>query len=83
MPAAANPMPEFAAPAVRYLPTIAEYRQKWTDLCRTSKVTAEHENFIRAKFGEHPCHQVVQDIEENRRQIWVLFESWETGVKGF
>lgn len=82
-PAAATPMPEFAAPAVRYLPTIGEYRQKWTDLCRGSWVTAEHENFIRGKFGEHPCHPVVQDVEENRRQIWVLFESWEAGVKGF
>lgn len=79
----AAPSATFEAPAVRYLPSVAEYEAKWAQLCRELKVTGEHQAFIERTFGGHPCNPVVRDVEENRRQIWVVFLQWEQGVKGF
>lgn len=74
---------EFAAPAVRYLPSPEEYEAKWKQLCRDSKVTGEHQAFIERTFGSHPLNPAIFNVEENRRQIWVVFLQWEAGVKGF
>lgn len=82
-PSTAAPSATFEAPAVRYLPSVAEYEGKWAQLCRELKVTGEHQAFIERTFGGHPCNPVVRDVEENRRQIWVVFLQWEQGVKGF
>jgi len=79
----AAPSATFEAPTVRYLPGVAEYEAKWAQLCRELKVTGEHQAFIERTFGGHPCNPVVRDVEENRRQIWVVFLQWEQGVKGF
>ncbi len=81
--APATPSATFEAPAVRYLPSVEEYDAKWKQLCREQKVTGEHQAFIEKTFGGHPLNPVVMNVEENRRQIWVVFLNWEAGVKGF
>lgn len=82
-PPVAETMPSFDAPLVRCLPTVEEFKAKWVDLCHKQLVSGEHQKFIEKQFGGHPCAPEIMANEENRRQIWVIFENWANGIKGF
>lgn len=76
--------PASAAPSPgRYVPNPQEYTDKWTELCRTGKVTGEHQQFIQNTYKFHPCAaEIVNDVD-TRTAIWIYFGHWANGFKAF